>query len=125
MALWIDESEQADQHSRERHRSQLVAMPDSSSSSGSEGSRISLRVTNGDDPRPDVSPSCGPFPHQRIATVSFSPSYVGFLVNWFVVSTKFLADDDVFVVATEDTATVSLITGQHGAANGKTFRVNE
>ena len=85
MALWVDESEQeirADQHSRKRHWSHLVAMPHSSissSSSGSEGSRISLRVVKRDDSKPDVSPSCGPFPRKRIVTVSFSPSYVDFL----------------------------------------------
>ena len=71
----------ADQRSSKCHRSQLVAMPDSSNSgsSGSEGSRISLRVIERDDSKPYVSPSCGPFPHQRTVTVSFSPSYVGFL----------------------------------------------
>ena len=68
-------------------------MPDSSSS-GSVGSRVSMRVTKRDDWKSDVSPSCSPLPHQRIVTVSFSPSYVGFWKKWFVVSTKFLADDD-------------------------------
>ena len=72
----------------------LVAIPDSrnSGSNGSGCSRISVRVTKRDDSQPDVSPSCGPFPHLRIVTVSFSLSHVGFLKNWFVVSTKFLAD---------------------------------
>ena len=63
-----------------------------------------------DDSKPDVSPSCGPFPLQRIVTVSFSPSYVGLLNSWFVVSTKFLVDDDVVVEATESDAAVSWIT---------------
>ena len=76
-----------------------MAMPDSSSS-GSVGSRISLRVSKRDDSISDVSPSCGPFPHHRIITISFSPS---------VVSTKFLADDDVVVEATESDAAVSWI----------------
>ena len=90
----------ADQHRRKFHRGQLVAMPDSNSSSrGSAGSRISLRVTERDDSKSDISPFCGPFPHQRIGMVSSSLSYVGFLKNWFVVSTKFLADDDVVVEA--------------------------
>ena len=61
-----------------------------------------------DDSKPDVSPSCGPFPHKRIVTVSFSPSHVGFLKIWFVVSTKFLVDD-VVVVATENEAAARLI----------------
>ena len=55
--VWVD--------SRKRHRSQLLAMPDSSSSGG-DGSWISLRVTKRDDSKSDVSPSCGPFSHQRI-----------------------------------------------------------
>ena len=97
----------ADKHSRKRDRSQLVAVPDSSSSSGSTGSQVSLRVTKRDDSKSDVSPSCGPFPHQRIVTVSFSPSYVGFSKKWFVVSTKFLVDDDVDVVAAESDAAAS------------------
>ena len=80
-----------------------MAMPDSDSGSGSAGSLISLRVT-----KRDVSPSCGPFPHQRIVTVSFSPPYVGFSKNWFVVSTKLLVGDDV-VVATESVAAASWI----------------
>ena len=99
----------ADQRSRKRHWSQLVAMRDSSSSgsSGRRGSRISPSSTKRANSNRDVSPSCGPFPHQRIVTVSFSPSYFGFLKNWFVVSTKFLADDDVVVDATESEAAVS------------------
>ena len=52
--------------------------PDSKSSSGNAGSRISLRVTKRDDSK---SPSCGPFPHQRIVTVSFSPSLKGQLIS--------------------------------------------
>ena len=42
-------------------------------------------------------------------TVSFSPSYVGFLKNWFVISTKCLVDDDFVVVATESDAAASWI----------------
>ena len=53
--VWVD--------SRQRHLSQLLAMPDSSSSGG-EGSWISLRMTKRDDSKSDVSP--GPFSHQRI-----------------------------------------------------------
>ena len=95
------------QRSRKQHWSQLVAVPDSSS--GSEGSRTSPRGTKKDDSEPDVSPSCGRFAQQWIVTVSFSPSYAGFLENWFVVSTKFLVDDDVVVVATENNAAASSI----------------
>ena len=47
MGLWIEESERgqirAVQRSRKRHWSQLLAMPDSGSNSGSEGSQVSLR----------------------------------------------------------------------------------
>ena len=39
--------------------------------------------------------------------VSFSPSYVGFLKNLFVDSTKFFVDDDVVVEATGSDAAVS------------------
>ena len=84
-----------------------MAMSESKSSSGNGSSRISLRVTKRDDSKPDVSPSFGPFPHQRIVTVSFSPSYVGFLKNWFVVNSKFLVDDDVVVEVTESDAAPS------------------
>ena len=66
-------------------------------------------VTKRDNSKSDVSPSCGPFPHQRIVTVSFSPSFVGFSKNWFVVSTNFWVDDDVVVVATESDAAASWI----------------
>ena len=38
---------------------------------------------------------------------SCSPSHIDFLTNWFVASTKFLADDDVDVEATESDAAVS------------------
>ena len=38
---------------------------------------------------------------------SCSPSHVDFLSNWSVASTKFLADDDVVVEATESDAAVS------------------
>ena len=38
---------------------------------------------------------------------SCSPSHIDFLTNWFVASTKFLADDDVVVEATESDAAVS------------------
>ena len=86
-----------------------MAMLDSSSSSGSAGSQISLRVTKRDDSKSDVSTSCGPFPHQPIVTVSFSSSHVGFSKKWSVVSTKFLVDDDVVVVATESDAVASWI----------------
>ena len=37
---------------------------------------------------------------------SCSPSHIDFLTNWFVASTKFLADDDVVVEATESDAAV-------------------
>ena len=50
---------------------------------------------------------------------NYSSSHVKFLTNWFVASTKFWVDDGIVVVAAEDDATVSLITG---AANGKLFR---
>ena len=72
-----------------------------------------------DDSKPDVSPSCGPFPHQWIVTVSFSPSYVGFWKNWFVVSTKFLVDDDVVVETTDASEAQASLNRrrQHGADN--------
>ena len=95
------------QHNRRRHWSQLVAMPDNSGSSGSEGSRISPRATKRDHFKPDVSPSCGPFPHKRTVTVSSSHPHVDFLTKWFAASTKFLVDDDV--VANENDAVASLI----------------
>ena len=85
-----------------------MARPDSSRS-GSVDRRISLRVTKRDDSKSDVSPYCGPFPHQRIVTVSFSLSYFGFSKNWFAVNTKFLVDDDVVVVGTESDAAASWI----------------
>ena len=97
------------QHSIKRHWSQLVAMPVSSSSrSGSEGSRISLRVNKSDDSKPHVSPSCGPFPQKPTVTVSSSHPHEDFLTKWFAASTKFLVDDDVVVVATENDAVASL-----------------
>ena len=97
------------QHRRKRHWSQLVAMPDSSSSSGSEGSRISLWVNKRADWKPDVSPSCGPFPHKWIVTVSSSHPHVDFLTNWLAASTKFLVCDEVLVVTTLNDVVVSLI----------------
>ena len=99
------------QHSIKRHWSQLVAMPVSSSSSsrsGSEGSRISLRVNKSDVSKPNVSPSCGPFPQKPIVTASSSLPHEDFLTKWFAASTKFLVDDDVVVVATENDAVASL-----------------
>ena len=69
-------------------------MPDSSGSgSGSEGTRISLRT-------------------RRLAilwSVSTQAECHKFLKNWFVVSTKFLVDDDFVVGATENDAAASLI----------------
>ena len=38
---------------------------------------------------------------------SFSFPHIDFLTNWFMASTKFLADDDTVVVAAEDDATIS------------------
>ena len=58
--------------SRKRHWNQLVAMPDSSSISGSEGRQVSARVTKRDDSKPGASPSCDPFPHKRIVMDSYS-----------------------------------------------------
>ena len=114
-----------DEHSRKRDRSQLVAIPDSNSSTGSASSRISLRATRRGNSKSDVSPSCGPFPHQQIITVSFSPSYVGFSKNWFVVSTKFLVDDHVCGGGDEECCGGQLgRRRQHGATTGKTFRLN-
>ena len=104
MGPWGDEAEQEDQSSSaQQNWCQLVAMPDSSS--GSEGSRISLRVHKRDDSKPDVSPSCCPFPKKRIVTVTSSDPHVDFLMTWFAASTKFL--DDVVVVATENDAMAS------------------
>ena len=82
-----------------------MAMPESRSS---EGSRISLRVNKRVDSKPDVSPSCGSFPHKRIVTVSSSHPHVDFLTKWFAASTKFWVDDDVVVVAAENDAVASL-----------------
>ena len=85
MELWIDEAEQEDQSRSAQQKTSLEStggMPDSSSS-GTEGSRILLRVNSRDDSKPDVSPSCGPFPHKLIVTVSFSHSNFDFLKNWF------------------------------------------
>ena len=65
-----------------------------------EGSRISPRRPR--ERRLEASP----FPHQRIVTVSFSRSDVAFLKNLFVVSTKFLTDDDFVVEVTESDAAV-------------------
>ena len=86
-------------------------MPDSSSgsSSGSEGSQASPRVTKRGNSKPDVSPFCGPFPQKRIVVDRYSSSHVDFLTNWFVASVK-LGVDDGIVVAAEDDATVSWIT---------------
>ena len=55
------------QYSRTRHWSQLVVTHSSSSSSGCEGGGISLRVNKRDDSKLDVSPSCGPFPHEVLS----------------------------------------------------------
>ena len=66
-------------------------------------------MTERDDSKSDVSPSCGAFPHQRIVTESFSLSHVVFSKNWCVVSTKFMVDDDVVVVVTESDAAASWI----------------
>lgn len=72
---------------------------------------LSVRVPKmGDHSIPDISPSCGPFPHKRVVMVSFSASYFDFLTNWFATSTKFLGDDDVVVVVAEDQTALSLIT---------------
>ena len=62
-----------------------------------------------DDSKPDVSPLGGPFPPRRIVTVSSSHPHDDFLTKWFAASTKFLVDDDVVVVATENDAVASLI----------------
>ena len=97
--------------SRKRHWNQLVTMPDRcSSSSGSEGSQVSPRVTKRGNSKPDASPFCGLFPRKRIVVDSYSSSHVYFLTNWFVASPKFGVDDGIAVVAAEDDATVSLIT---------------
>ena len=88
----------------------MVAMPDSSSSSGGEGSHVSPRVTKRGNSKPDSSPFCGPFPQKRIVVDSHSSSHVDLLTHWFVASTKFGVDDGIAVVAAEDAVTVSLIT---------------
>ena len=63
-------------------------------------------MTHRDDSKPDASSFCGPCPHKRIVMDSCSPSHVDVLSNWSVASTKFLADDDVVVEATESDAAV-------------------
>jgi len=70
----------------------------------------SLRLTKRDYSKPNISPSCGPFPQKRIVMISFSSSYFDFLTNWFVTSAKFLTDDDVLLVVAEDDEALSLIT---------------
>ena len=70
----------------------------------------SLRLTQRGDTKPDISPSCGPFPHKRVVMISLSSSYFDFLTNWFVTSAKFLTEDDVVLVVAEDDAELSLIT---------------
>ena len=113
MVLWVGESEQEDQSRSAQQKTSLEstgghARQQQQRQQRLRGSRISPSSTKRANSNRDVSPSCGPFPHQRIVTVSFSLSYFGFLKNWFVVSTKFLADDDVVVVdATESEAAVS------------------
>ena len=97
------------QISRKRHWNQLVGMSDSSSS-GSEASQVSPRKTKRGNSKSGASSSCGPFPHKRIVKDSYNSSHVDFLTNWFAVSAKFLVDDDIVVVATEDDTTVGLIT---------------
>ena len=109
MGLWIEESERADQscsaqqktslespggHARQRHQQRQRGQPGLA------------EVTNRDDSKPDASSFCGPCPHKRIVMDSCSPSHVDVLTNWFVASTKFLADDDVVVEATESDAAV-------------------
>ena len=54
----------ADQPSRKRHWNQLPGHARQHRCSSSEGSQVSPRVTKRDDSKSDVSPLCGPFPHQ-------------------------------------------------------------
>ena len=92
LGFWVDELERADQSSSAPQKMSLESIGGHARQQQQQQQRQRRR----DDLKPDVSPTCGPFPHQRIVTVSFSRSYVGFLKNWFVVSTK-LVDDDVVV----------------------------
>ena len=112
MGLWVGDSEQEDQ-------SRSAQQKTSSEATGGHARQQQQRqLRKRGQSKPDVSPSGGPFPHQRIVTVSFSPSYVGFLKNWFVVSTKFLADDDVVVEATEsDAAEIADVSTVHNWEN--------
>ena len=98
----------AQQLDRKRLGNQLVAMPDSSS--GSEGSQVSPRVTKRGNSKPDASPFCGPFPRKRIVMDSDVSSHVDFLTNGFEASTKLCVDDGIVVVAAEDDASASLIS---------------
>ena len=84
-------------------------MPDSSSSSGSDGSQVSPRVTKRGNSKPVASPF-DPFPQKRTVVDGYSSSHVDFLTDWFVASSKFLVDDGFVVVAAKDDATVSLST---------------
>ena len=91
VGLWVGDSEQEDQ-------SRSAQQKTSSESTGGHARQLQQQrqqrqqrqrgqpslamVTKRDDSESDVSPSCGPLPHQRIVTVSFSFSYVGFLSSW-------------------------------------------
>ena len=110
MALWIEESERADQSSSAQQKTSLESTGGHARQQQQQrqrGQPSLAEVTKRDDSKPGASPFCGPCPHKRIVMDSCSPSHVDFLRNWSVASTKFLADDDVVVEATESDAAVS------------------
>ena len=91
--------------SRERHWHQLVAMPDSSSS-GSESSQVSPRVTKRDNSKPDASPFRRRFLHKANCRTQLQ-FFLRRLDGLFLARTKY---EGIVVVAAEDDATVCLIT---------------
>ena len=106
MGLWIEESERADQSSSAQQKTFLES-PGGHARQRQRGQPSLAEVTKRDDSKPDASSFCGPCPHKEIVMDSCSPSHVDFLTNWSVASTKFLADDDVVLEATESDAAVS------------------
>ena len=95
MGLWVGKSEQADQSRSAQQKT----------SSESTGGRTRQREQR-ERGQPNLAEG---------VQESFSASYVGFLKNWFLVSTKFLADDDVVAEATESDAAVRWSVAEEAA----------
>ena len=109
IGLWIEESERADQSSSAQQKTSLELTGGHARQRQQQrqrGQPSLAEVTKRDDSKPGAPTFCGPCPHKRIVMDSCSPSHVDFLRNWSVASTKFLADDDVVVEATESDAAV-------------------